>query len=146
LKVIIWTAYGRITESVEAVKHGAFDYIEKGADQEYILQVVRKAMSSFEFDQTAPRPTVNMSSVPSGYGRFGLIGTAPALMQCFQLIDKVADTPSTVLIAGESGTGKELVARALHEHSSRKSEAFIKINCAAIPKTLMESELFGYEK
>jgi two-component system response regulator AtoC len=146
LKVIIWTAYGRITESVEAVKHGAFDYIEKGADQEYILQVVRKAMSSFELDQKAPRPNINLHSVPSGLGRFGLIGKASALEQCFQLIEKVADTPSTVLITGESGTGKELVARALHEHSSRNGEAFIKINCAAIPKTLMESELFGYEK
>jgi DNA-binding NtrC family response regulator len=146
LKVIIWTAFGRITESVEAVKHGAFDYIEKGADQEYILQVVRKALSSFELDQKAPRPTINLHAVPSGLGRFGLIGTAPALERCFQLIDKVADTPSTVLITGESGTGKELVARALHEHSSRKGESFIKINCAALPKTLMESELFGYEK
>lgn len=146
VKVIIWTAYGRITESVEAVKRGAFDYIEKGADQEYILQVVRKAMSSFELDQNAPRPNINLHAVPSGLGRFGLIGTSKSLDQCFQLIEKVADTPSTVLITGESGTGKELVARALHEHSSRKNEAFIKINCAAIPKTLMESELFGYEK
>ncbi len=146
LKIIIWTAYGRITESVEAVKHGAFDYIEKGADQDYILQVVRKALSSFELDQKAERSDPRSGSVPSHLGRFGLIGTSFALRQCFQLIEKVADTPSTVLITGESGTGKELVARALHEHSSRKSEAFIKINCAAIPKTLMESELFGYEK
>ena len=144
LKVIIWTAYGRITESVEAVKHGAFDYIEKGIDNELLLQVVRKAISSYELDQKSPRGTVG--PVPRSVGRFGLIGTAPALQQTFSLIEKVADTPSTVLISGESGTGKELVARALHEHSSRKNEAFIKINCAAIPKTLMESELFGYEK
>ena len=144
LKVIIWTAYGRITESVEAVKHGAFDYIEKGIDNELLLQVVRKAVSSYELDQKSPRGTVG--PVPRAVGRFGLIGTAPALQQTFSLIEKVADTPSTVLISGESGTGKELVARALHEHSSRKNEAFIKINCAAIPKTLMESELFGYEK
>jgi two-component system response regulator AtoC len=146
LKIIIWTAYGRITESVEAVKHGAFDYIEKGADQDYILQVVRKAMSSFELDQKAERSDPRSGALPSHLGRFGLIGTSGALRQCFGLIDKVADTPSTVLITGESGTGKELVARALHEHSSRNGEAFIKINCAAIPKTLMESELFGYEK
>jgi DNA-binding NtrC family response regulator len=144
LKVIIWTAYGRITESVEAVKHGAFDYIEKGVDNDLLLQVVRKAVSSYELDQKSPRQATG--PVPSGLGRFGLIGTSSALQQTFQLIDKVADTPSTVLITGESGTGKELVARALHEHSSRKNEAFIKINCAAIPKTLMESELFGYEK
>jgi len=146
LKIIIWTAYGRITESVEAVKHGAFDYIEKGADQDYILQVVRKALSSFELDKKAERSDLRGGNVPVHLGRFGLIGTSGALRQCFQLIEKVADTPSTVLITGESGTGKELVARALHEHSSRNGEAFIKINCAAIPKTLMESELFGYEK
>ena len=142
LKVIIWTAYGRITESVEAVKLGAFDFIEKGDDNEHILQVVRKAVRSFELDQRAPRRV----PVPASMGRFDLIGTSAALQQVFQLIDKVADTPSTVLITGESGTGKELVARALHEHSSRRNEAFIKINCAAIPKTLMESELFGYDK
>jgi two-component system response regulator AtoC len=142
LKVIIWTAYGRITESVEAVKLGAFDFIEKGDDNEHILQVVRKAVRSFELDQRAPRRV----PVPASMGRFDLIGTSAALQQVFQLIDKVADTPSTVLITGESGTGKELVARALHEHSSRRGEAFIKINCAAIPKTLMESELFGYDK
>ena len=144
LKVIIWTAYGRITESVEAVKHGAFDYIEKGVDNDILLQVVRKAVSSFELDQKSPHRA--SGPVPTGMGRFGLIGTSSALQQTFGLIDKVADTPSTVLITGESGTGKELVARALHEQSSRKNEAFIKINCAAIPKTLMESELFGYEK
>jgi DNA-binding NtrC family response regulator len=144
LKVIIWTAYGRITESVEAVKHGAFDYIEKGADQEYILQVVRKAMSSFELDQKAPRPNINLHSVPSGLGRFGLIGKASALEQCFQLIEKVADTPSTVLITGESGTGKELVARALHERGPRKGGPFVAVNVAAMPASLLESELFGH--
>jgi two-component system, NtrC family, response regulator AtoC len=144
LKVIIWTAYGRITESVEAVKMGAFDYIEKGADQDYILQVVRKAVRSFELDQKAPRGV--LGQVPVEMGRFGLIGNSQTLTVIFQLIEKVADTPSTVLITGESGTGKELVARALHENSSRKGQPFIKINCAAIPKTLMESELFGYEK
>ncbi len=144
LKIIIFTAYGRITESVEAVKLGAFDFVEKGSDNEHLLQVVRKAMASYELDLRSPRrPPGN---IPPQLGRYGLVGTAPALQKVFSLIDKVADTPSTVLIIGESGTGKELVARALHEHSGRKNESFIRINCAAIPKTLMESELFGYEK
>src|SRR5206468_3517073 len=79
-------------------------------------------------------------------GRYGLIGQSTEMQTIFEVIEKVADTPSTVLITGESGTGKELVAKALHEQSSRKNGPFIKINCAAIPKTLMESELFGYEK
>ena len=144
LKVILFTAYGRITESVEAVKHGAFDFVEKGTDNEHILQVVRKAVASYELDQRAPRRAPG--HIPPQLGRYGLVGTAPALQKVFSLIEKVADTPSTVLIIGESGTGKELVARALHEHSSRKNESFIRINCAAIPRTLMESELFGYDK
>jgi len=72
-------------------------------------------------------------------GRYGLVGQSAEMHAIFAVIEKVADTPSTVLITGESGTGKELVAKALHEHSSRKSGPFIKINCAAIPKTLMES-------
>jgi DNA-binding NtrC family response regulator len=143
LKVIIFTAYGRITESVEAVKLGAFDFVEKGTDNEHILQVVRKAVASYELDLRDPRKG---GHIPPQLGRYGLVGTSPALQKVFSLIEKVADTPSTVLIIGESGTGKELVARALHEQSSRKTESFIRINCAAIPKTLMESELFGYEK
>ena len=79
-------------------------------------------------------------------GRFRLVGQSPAIRQIYAVVEKVANTPSTVLITGESGTGKELIARALHENSSRHAGPFIKINCAAIPKTLMESELFGYEK
>lgn len=143
LKVIIFTAYGRITESVEAVKLGAFDFVEKGTDNEHILQVVRKAVASYELDLRDPRKS---GHIPPQLGRYGLVGTSSALQKVFSLIEKVADTPSTALVIGESGTGKELVARALHEHSSRKGESFIRINCAAIPKTLMESELFGYEK
>src|SRR6185369_8655320 len=79
-------------------------------------------------------------------GRFRLVGDSPEIRKVYGIIEKVADTPSTVLISGESGTGKELIARALHDNSSRHAGPFIKINCAAIPKTLMESELFGYDK
>ncbi|MCA1663178.1 MAG: sigma-54 dependent transcriptional regulator, partial [Myxococcales bacterium] len=99
-------------------------------------------LKQHELDKRAPR---SAQPAASG-GRYGLIGRSPVLEQVFAVIEKVADTPSTVLISGESGTGKELIARALHNNSSRKAGPFIKINCAAIPKTLMESELFGYEK
>jgi len=94
----------------------------------------------------APRQTLDPVSDPEASGRFGLVGHSAEIQSIFAVIEKVADTPSTVLITGESGTGKELVAKALHEHGSRRGGPFIKINCAAIPKTLMESELFGYEK
>ena len=140
--VIMITAHGSVDSAVEAVKLGAFDYLEKPFEQTQIRQVVQKAQKTHELDRRAPRPM----PPTAGSGRFGLVGRAAPLEQVFAVIEKVADTPSTVLITGESGTGKELFARALHENSSRHAGPFIKINCAAIPKTLMESELFGYDK
>jgi len=139
--VVMITAHGSVESAVEAVKLGAFDYLEKPFEQEQIRQIVAKAMKTHELARRDARP-----ETPTARGRFHLIGEAPAIRQIFAVVEKVADTPSTVLITGESGTGKELVARALHENSSRHKGPFIKINCAAIPRTLMESELFGYEK
>lgn len=139
--VIMITAHGSVENAVEAVKLGAFDYLEKPFEQEQIRQLVAKAIStnSLARKDVIPEP----AGAP---GRFRLVGQSTAIKQVYAVIDKVADTPSTVLVTGESGTGKELIARALHENSSRRKGPFIKINCAAIPKTLMESELFGYEK
>jgi two-component system response regulator AtoC len=139
--VVMITAHGSVENAVEAVKLGAFDYLEKPFEQEQIRQVVAKALSTFRLARRDARP-----EEPSDRGRFRLIGQSPAIRTIYGVVEKVADTPSTVLITGESGTGKELIARALHENSSRHAAPFIKINCAAIPKTLMESELFGYEK
>jgi DNA-binding NtrC family response regulator len=143
IPVIMITAHGSVDSAVEAVKLGAFDYIEKPFEQSQIQQIVAKAIKTHELDKRAPRPAQATAAAP---GRYGLIGHSPVLELIFGVIEKVADTPSTVLITGESGTGKELIARALHNNSSRRNGPFIKINCAAIPKTLMESELFGYEK
>jgi DNA-binding NtrC family response regulator len=141
--VIMITAHGSVDNAVEAVKLGAFDYIEKPFEREQIKLVVQKALATFELARkTAPSP----AKVEPGRGKYHLVGQSQAITQVYQIIDKVADTPSTVLITGESGTGKELIAKALHENSARREGPFIKINCAAIPKTLMESELFGYEK
>ncbi|MDX2089501.1 MAG: sigma-54 dependent transcriptional regulator [Kofleriaceae bacterium] len=142
--VIMITAYGSVGQAVEAIKAGAFDYIEKPFEQDSIKTIVDKAIGQAVANRSAPRPTLYAD--PETRGRYGLVGQSTEMHAIFDIIEKVADTPSTVLITGESGTGKELVAKALHEQSSRKSEPFIKINCAAIPKTLMESELFGYEK
>jgi DNA-binding NtrC family response regulator len=142
--VIIITAHGSVESAVEAVRAGAFDYIEKPFEQDQIRQIVAKAVKQAEAQRHAPRPLLDTRSDEAG--RFGLVGRSAAMRQIYAVIEKVADTPSTVLITGESGTGKELVAKALHDNSSRSGGPFIKINCAAIPKTLMESELFGYEK
>jgi DNA-binding NtrC family response regulator len=139
--VVMITAHGSVENAVEAVKLGAFDYLEKPFDQEQIHQIVAKAMHTHMLARRDARPESTTT-----HGRFRLVGDSPAIRQIYAVVEKVADTPSTVLITGESGTGKELVARALHDNSSRNDGPFIKINCAAIPKTLMESELFGYEK
>ena len=139
--VVMITAHGSVENAVEAVKLGAFDYVEKPFDQEQIRQIIAKALKTHALSRRDPRPEET-----SSVGRFRLVGDSPAIRQIYAIIEKVANTPSTALITGESGTGKELIARALHENSSRHAGPFIKINCAAIPKTLMESELFGYEK
>jgi nitrogen regulation protein NR(I) len=139
--VVMITAHGSVESAVEAVKLGAFDYLEKPFEQEQIRQVVAKAINTYALSRRDARP-----EEPSERGRFRLVGQSPAIRQIYGVVEKVANTPSTVLISGESGTGKELIARALHENSARHAGPFIKINCAAIPKTLMESELFGYDK
>ncbi len=143
--VIMITAYGSVGQAVEAIKAGAFDYIEKPFEQEAIRIIIEKAIGQAAANKLAPQQQL-YASESEQRGKFGLVGQSAEMHSIFAVIEKVADTPSTVLITGESGTGKELVAKALHEESSRKNGPFIKINCAAIPKTLMESELFGYEK
>jgi len=145
--VIMITAYGSVGQAVEAIKAGAFDYVEKPYEQDAIRAIVEKAIGQAAANRMAPRPALYPTGDGDDHkGKYGLVGQSAEMKGIFSVIDRVADTPSTVLITGESGTGKELVAKALHEQSSRKSGPFIKINCAAIPKTLMESELFGYEK
>jgi len=123
---------------VEAIKLGAFDYITKPFDQAEIQAVIAKAARTHDIAQRNVRV--------DGRARAAIVGQSPQMQEIFKIIEKVADTPSTVLITGESGTGKELIATALHEGSSRRNKPLIRINCAAIPKDLMESELFGYER
>ena len=144
LPVVIITAHGTVDNAVEALKTGAFDYITKPFDQTEVRTIVKKALRTR--DLAATEATRQAESVVSEEMRFGIIGTSGAIRDLYAVIERVADTPTTVLVTGESGTGKELVARALHENSSRRDRPFIKVNCAAIPRDLMESELFGYER
>ena len=136
--VIIITAHGTVDSAVDAIKAGAFDYITKPFDQVELSSVVAKAAKTNESARRSVRADLK--------ARAAIIGDSPQIQEVYKIIDKVADTPSTVLITGESGTGKELIATALHGASSRRDKPFIKINCAAIPATLLESELFGYER
>jgi two-component system response regulator AtoC len=139
LPVVLITAHGTIDTAVEALKRGAFDFVTKPFDKDEVRQIVAKAMKTRELRGADATPA------PTG-ARFGIIGSSQGIAELYAILERVADTPTTVLITGESGTGKELVARALHEHSGRKDKPFIKVNCAAIPKELIESELFGYER
>jgi two-component system, NtrC family, response regulator AtoC len=141
LPIILITAHGTIDTAVEALKIGAFDFVTKPFDKDEVRQIVSKALKTRELRGTDATPTPAARAA-----RFGIIGSSPGIAELYAVLERVADTPTTVLITGESGTGKELVARALHEHSSRKDKPFIKVNCAAIPKELIESELFGYER
>jgi nitrogen regulation protein NR(I) len=142
LPVVILTAHGTVDNAVEALKTGAFDYITKPFDQAEVRTIVRKALRTRDLADTE----ATREEAEGAGARFGIIGESEAILGIYTILERVADTPTTVLITGESGTGKELVARALHENSSRKERPFIKVNCAAIPKDLMESELFGYER
>jgi len=149
LPVIILTAHGTVDTAVEALKTGAFDYISKPFDKDEVRLIVDKALKTraLASRDATRQPSAAASTAPGATDtRFGIIGQSEAVRALYAVIDKVADTPSTVLVTGESGTGKELVARALHEHSGRADQPFIKVNCAAIPTNLMESELFGHER
>ncbi len=142
LPIIILTAFGSINNAVEAVKAGAFDYIEKPFDKEHLLNTLARAVASC--DASARRgPGRDTAQYP---GQHGMIGRSEPMERVFRLIDRLADTPSTILISGESGTGKELVAKALHQTSGRSEAPFIRVNCAAIPENLLESEFFGHEE
>jgi two-component system, NtrC family, response regulator AtoC len=140
LPVIVITAHGSVDTAVSAMKEGAFDYITKPFDRDELKLAVRKAASVRQMSQQ------RLQDSGDAHGRYQIIGQSPRMQEIYAIIEKVAGTPSTVLITGESGTGKELVATALHENSPRKGKPFIKVNCAAIPKDLMESEFFGYER
>jgi two-component system, NtrC family, response regulator len=138
--VIMITAHGTVDSAVAALKAGAFDYITKPFEQEELKKVIAKATRAHDLERHNVHPTPGEGEKPP------LVGHSPAMRQIDEIVAKVADSPSTVLITGESGTGKELIARELHQRSSRRDKPLIKVNCAAIPKDLVESELFGYEK
>jgi nitrogen regulation protein NR(I) len=149
LPVVIITAYGTIESAVSALKQGAFDFITKPFDQTELLNVVSKAVLTYRQMEKEPVvlvPVVVSKADGAAVAISSIIGTSTQMQEVFKVIAKIANSPSTVLVTGESGTGKELVAYEIHRGSDRASKPFIKINCAAIPATLIESELFGYEK
>jgi DNA-binding NtrC family response regulator len=140
---IIYTGYGSVKTAVDAMRLGAFDYITKPFKAEEIKVVVKKALDHLALQE---ENIYLKQQLKAKYKFENIVGTSEKMQKVFSLIDKVASTDSTVLIFGESGTGKELVARALHYNSPRAQNAFVPVNCGAIPEELLESELFGHEK
>ncbi|MWN31457.1 MULTISPECIES: nitrogen regulation protein NR(I) [unclassified Gilliamella] len=138
LPVIIMTAHSDLDAAVNAYQKGAYDYIPKPFDVDEVIQLVERAIS-----QTQTNKTNNNTSTKASTG---IIGEAPSMQEVFRIIGRLSKSSISVLINGESGTGKELVAKALHTHSPRSQSPFIALNMAAIPKDLIESELFGHEK
>ena len=141
--VIIITAFGTIESAIKAMKMGAYDYITKPFKMDELVLAVRKALENRFLKKEVVRLR---KEVESRYDFHQLVGKSPLMQKIYDLIEKISHSASTVLISGESGTGKELVAKAVHYHGLRKEGPFIAVNCAAIPETLLESELFGYKK
>jgi two-component system NtrC family response regulator len=140
--LIMITAHGDIETAVAAMKKGAYDFITKPFDEEELLRSVRKALAESEKNRELLSEYFETedSQLPD------IIGGAPVMQGVFSIVEKAAPTDSTVLISGETGVGKELVARAIHRRSRRRGHPLVKVNCAALSESLLESELFGHEK
>ena len=142
-QVIMITAYGTVQNAVEAMKLGAFDYLLKPLSVDEIDLVIKRAL---DHKRLVLENKLLRSEVKEKYGFGNIVGRTPEMDKIFELVRTIADTKATVMITGESGTGKELIAKAIHYNSSRREGPFIRINCAALPEGLVESELFGHEK
>jgi len=141
LPVIFITAFGSIEKAVEAVKLGAYDYITKPFDTDEFLHAIDRAI---DHQRLIAENIKLRAELEKQYSFSDIIGNSEAMQQIFSTIKKVADTDATILITGESGTGKELIVRAIHQNSDRSGSSLVTVNCAAIPKELLESELFGH--
>ena len=143
LPVIMITAFAEVEKAVAAMQAGAFNYLSKPFSNDELLVNIRKAVDHYSLIQENSRLRKEMLT-RTGFS--GMVGKNKGMLQVYELIEKVAPTPSSVLISGESGTGKELVAKAIHFNSTRAEKPFITVNCAALAENLLESELFGHEK
>jgi two-component system response regulator HydG len=143
IPIVIMTAYGSVDTAVEALKSGAYDYLTKPLDIEELKILVSKALRHRQLEQENVYLKERLSD---RFDFTNIIGRSAKMGELFETVALVAPSDATVLIVGESGTGKELIANAIHQNSPRRDRPFIKVNCAALPETLLESELFGHEK
>ena len=140
LEIILMTAFGNITDAVQAMKNGAYDYLVKGDDNEKIIPLVYKALEKVKHNKSG---IIQKSTAQKGFE--SIIGSSSLIVQAKKLAERVALTDATVLLTGETGTGKEVFANAIHEGSDRKKNSFVAINCSAFSKEILESELFGHK-
>ena len=144
--VLIMTSYASLRSAVDSMRMGAVDYIAKPFDHSDMVSAVERIIADHPTAKAQEKQAAVVDSESSSGNRSGIIGNCPAMQNLFTQIGRMAPTESTVLVLGETGTGKELVARSVHQQSQRADKTLISVNCAAIPDTLIESELFGYEK
>ncbi len=140
LPVLMISGHASVADAMQAVQRGATDFFEKPVDRELMMSRVRNALRTFQLEREVDELRANVER------RYEMIGEGPTMRALFGQLEKIAPTHGRVLVTGESGTGKELIARAIHRLSPRADKPFIKVNCAAIPAELIESELFGYER
>jgi two-component system, NtrC family, response regulator HydG len=141
--VILLTAFGTVEEAVKAMKDGAYDFLTKPFRREQLIKLVDKALERRDLIEQNRALKKQLEDIRA---KGQMIGASPSFRRMLTLVEQIADSSATILIQGESGTGKELVARTIHERSGRRAGPFVAVNCAALPETLLESELFGYEK
>ena len=139
--VILLTAFGTVEEAVKAMKDGAYDFLTKPFRREQLIKLIDKALERRDLIEQNRALKKQLEDLRA---KGQMIGASPIWRRMMTLVEQVADSSATILIQGESGTGKELVARTIHERSARRNGPFVAVNCAALPETLLESELFGY--
>jgi two-component system response regulator AtoC len=144
LEVIVMTAYGGSSSAIKAMEHGAYDYVTKPFEMDDLLATLKRVFE--HADMSSEVSALRLELGKSAADRERIVGSSRPMLEVFKLIGKVAGSDATVLITGESGTGKELVAEALHRASKRNPHPLVKVSCAALPETLLETELFGHEK
>ena len=141
--VILLTAFGTVEEAVKAMKDGAYDFLTKPFRREQLIKLIDKALERRDLIEQNRALKKQLEDLRA---KGQMIGASPSWRRMLTLVEQTADSSATILIQGESGTGKELVARTIHERSARRNGPFVAVNCAALPETLLESELFGYER
>lgn len=144
--IIVISAFGDSSKMIEAMRRGAYDYITKPLDLDEVVSTLQRAAEQRRLSQLAEATAAARKTDAASGASYEILGTSRAMREVFKQIGRTAATDATVLISGESGTGKELVAKAIHSHSARSQKPFIAVNCGALPESLIEAELFGYER